>query len=198
MRYSVKITTEEFLYAVNCLSPVHNKKLARSGVVDIGLHQGSVIFSSAGSKTRCLAIEANWPGYASVKKAVLFSFLKVKPTSDILEISYENGRLTIERFGVAALWADTPEWITEMSTEARLMGESDEIYAEIRNCSSPANCKNLWSELLSTPDPTIRQCGVCKKNVYLCETARNLQRSIVANNAVAIPIRRIKKSYKSR
>jgi hypothetical protein len=166
--------------------------------VDIGLHQGSVIFSSAGSKTRCLAIEANWPGYASVKKAVLFSFLKVKPTSDILEISYENGRLTIERFGVAALWADTPEWITEMSTEARLMGESDEIYAEIRNCSSPANCKNLWSELLSTPDPTIRQCGVCKKNVYLCETARNLQRSIVANNAVAIPIRRIKKSHKSR
>ena len=88
--------------------------------------------------------------------------------------------------------------ITEMSTEARLMGESDEIYAEIRNCSSPANCKNLWSELLSTPDPTIRQCGVCKKNVYLCETARNLQRSIVANNAVAIPIRRIKKSHKSR
>ena len=57
MRYAVNITTEEFLCPVSCLSPVHNKKLARSGVVDIGLHQSSVIFSSAGSKTRCLAIE---------------------------------------------------------------------------------------------------------------------------------------------
>ena len=71
---------------------------------------------------RCVAIEANWPGYASVKKAILFSFLKVRPTTDILEISYENGRLTIDQFGVAALWAETPEWITEMSTDARFMG----------------------------------------------------------------------------
>ena len=193
MRYSVKITTEEFLYAVSCLSPVQNKKLARSGVVDISLRQGSVIFSSAGSQTRCLAIEANWPGYASIKKAVLFSFLKVKPTTDILEISYENGRLTIERFGVAALWADTPEWIAEMSTEARFMGESDEVYAEIRNCYLPHKCKKLWSELLTTPDPNIRQCNICEKNVTLCETATTLQKSIAANNTVAISIKRIKK-----
>ncbi len=193
MRYTIKITTEEFLYAIARLSPVHNKKLPRSEVVDIGLHQGSVIFSTAGSKMRCVAIEANWPGYASVKKAILFSFLKVRPTTDILEISYENGRLTIERFGVAALWAETPEWITEMSTDARFLGESEEIYAEIRNCNLPQRCKNLWSELLITPDPNIRQCNLCEKNVYLCETATILQKFIAANNTVAIPIKRIKK-----
>jgi hypothetical protein len=193
LRYTIKITTEEFLYAIARLSPVHNKKLPRSGVVDIGLHQGSVIFSTAGSKMRCVAIEANWPGYASVKKAILFSFLKVRPTTDILEISYENGRLTIERFGVAALWAETPEWITEMSTNARFIGESEEIYAEIRNCNLPQRCKSLWSDLLTTPDPSIRQCNLCDTNVYLCETATILQKFIAANNTVAIPIKRIKK-----
>lgn len=193
MTHRLKISTIDFLKAIKSLAPGRIKKDGRSGSVDIGFHHGDVIFSTAGSKTRCFAIEANWPGYATVSKAVILSFKKVSPSSETVEIVYENGRLKIERLSMPALWAETPEWITDMATEARLHEGPEETYAEIRNCVSRSNCKNLWSELEPSPNSKIRNCSVCGNQVQLCLTARELQIAIAQNKTVAVPISRLKR-----
>ncbi|MBU3725739.1 MAG: hypothetical protein FGM18_09560 [Burkholderiaceae bacterium] len=162
------------------------------GKVDIGFVDGSVVFTTAGAKTRCVAIEANWPGYATLDKALLLSFLTAKPTKPHVEIQYENGKLKIERVSVAALWAETPEWITEMSSEARFFEGPEDRYAEIRNCGTRSVCKNLWADLTETPDPKIRHCGACHGEVHLCLNAKELQNAIAADKRVAIEIRKRK------
>lgn len=193
MTYRLKIATIDFLEAIKFLAPGRLRKDGRSGSVDIGFSHGDVIFSAAGSKTRCFAIEAYWPGYATVDKSIVLSFKKVKPSSQTVEIVYENGRLKIDRLGMPALWAETPEWITDMATEARLHEGPEETYAEIRNCVSRSNCKNLWSELDPSPDLKIRICAVCGNQVRLCLTARELQTAIAQNKTVAVPISRLKR-----
>jgi len=188
--YRLTITTEEFLIAVRSLVPGRVTKAGRLGKVDIGFVHGSVVFSTAGAKTRCVAIEADWPGYATIDKALLLSFLTAKPTNKQVEIQYENGKLKIERVSVVALWAQTPDYITEMSTEARFFEGPEDIYAEVRNCGTRSICKNLWSHLTETPDPKIRHCEECEGKVYLCSNARELQSAIAADKRVAIEIRK--------
>lgn len=193
MRYHLKVSTVDFLQSLQYLAPGRVKKDARAGSVDIGFRDGWVIFSVAGSKTQCFAIDAFWPGYATVDQAVILSFSKVRPTSETVDLVYENSRLKIERVSMPALWAETPEWITDMATEARLHEGPEETYAEIRNCVSGATCKNLWSELDISPDPKIRLCSVCGDRVELCVTAKDLQKAIALNKTVAIPISRLKR-----
>jgi hypothetical protein len=188
--YKLKITSEEFLIAIKGLTPGRLSKSSRLGKVDIGFLEGSVIFSTAGSKTRCVAVEANWPGYASIDKAVLVSFLTIKPTSTYVDIVYDASKIQIERLIVPAIWAETPEWITEMSTEARLFEGPDDLYAEIRNCGTRSNCLNLWGLLTETPDPKIRRCSRCDAHVHLCLSPRELEKAISSDKRVAITIKK--------
>jgi hypothetical protein len=193
MKFHLRIETPAFLQAVRCLYPGRLRKDGRLGAVDIGFRAGWVIFSTAGSKSSCFAFDAFWPGYATVDKAVILSFKKVQPTSETVQICYENGRLKIERLSIPALWAETPEYITEMATEARLHEGPEDTYAEIRNCVSRSKCKNLWSELDLSPDSMIRSCSQCGNRVVLCVTAKELQKAIALDKTVAISISRLKR-----
>lgn len=43
----------------------------------------------------------------------------------------------------------------------------------IRNCPLPVfrqECPRQWDQLTPTEDPSVRHCGQCKQNVYLCST----------------------------
>jgi hypothetical protein len=59
---------------------------------------------------------------------------------------------------------------------------------EIRNCEFTFKCPKVWDALAPTPDPSIRFCGECQRQVVFCRTATELKRAIIDNECVAVDI----------
>ncbi len=68
------------------------------------------------------------------------------------------------------------------------------IYAEIRNCEFKFQCPKTWDSLSLTTVHEVRFCEECKKEVFFCNTAKELKSAIVADRCVAIEIAGFKRS----
>jgi hypothetical protein len=157
----------------------------RPAPVDIGLDQGSVVFSTERGLVRTWLIEGSWPGYATVSLNFLLTFVQIKPQADVVELIHKDGRLRIGSSSIPSLWVDAPEALIRVSTEIRFEGE-DVVHAVIRNCPSLAVCPNVWAEMTKGKDENLRSCPKCLKDVRLCKRLKDFQVALRDNKPIAI------------
>jgi hypothetical protein len=62
----------------------------------------------------------------------------------------------------------------------------DETCYSIRNCSFTNLCDAEWDQLSDTPDPSVRFCNHCDKNVYFCETGDDFKKNTSFGRCVAL------------
>lgn len=182
----LQIRTEEFLHAMKGLYRKGLTSKRRPAPVDIGLDQGSVVFSTERGLVRTWLIEGSWPGYATVSLNFLLTFLQIEPQGDMVELTHEDGRLRIGSSSIPSVWVDAPEALVSINTNVRFEGEDPE-YAVIRNCPSLAICPKVWSEMIKEKDERIRSCPKCLKDVRLCKRLKDFQTALRRNLPIAIP-----------
>jgi hypothetical protein len=70
--------------------------------------------------------------------------------------------------------------------------EPMETHYVIENCSEIFRrvCPLFWGQLQRTADEKVRFCAVCKSNVYLCNSAEEVQSHSLANECIAVNIKR--------
>jgi hypothetical protein len=68
----------------------------------------------------------------------------------------------------------------------KITSVEDEGPFSIRNCIWGVKCDRSWGNLKQTEDPTVRFCGHCQKEVFLCEDDESLIHSIIRNRCIAI------------
>jgi len=61
-----------------------------------------------------------------------------------------------------------------------------EDQALIRNCRFAFRCHQQWARLESTPDPRVRHCHECARDVVLCQRDDELREALQADQCVAI------------
>lgn len=62
----------------------------------------------------------------------------------------------------------------------------DETSYSIRNCTFANLCDAEWDQLSDTPDPSVRFCNRCEKNVYFCETGDDFKTNTSLSQCVAL------------
>jgi hypothetical protein len=56
----------------------------------------------------------------------------------------------------------------------------------IRNCVFAFRCEKQWNGLAPTTHPDVKFCGMCQREVFLCQDDESLVESIRLNRCVAI------------
>jgi hypothetical protein len=135
------IDTVEFLAALARLKPVapRRRKTTRIGIAKkiieddfyISFLFGEAVFSSHGVQTRCVVERADWHGYISTDFGMVLTFLKVKPTSKTVTISFIGNKLKIESLTIECQWAPVPDWIGQMSTDALFHSEKPNLEEQL-------------------------------------------------------------------
>jgi hypothetical protein len=64
--------------------------------------------------------------------------------------------------------------------------KADNSSERVRNCSSAFKCDRSWDELTPTDATKVRHCGVCSKDVHLCETIGEIFREANDGKCVAV------------
>jgi hypothetical protein len=61
--------------------------------------------------------------------------------------------------------------------------------ARVQNCDwiFSFQCPQQWEQLAPTKDASVRMCGVCLKNVYLCASDDEVATQAALGRCVAIP-----------
>jgi hypothetical protein len=68
---------------------------------------------------------------------------------------------------------------------------------DIENCGFEFRCPKLWSELQRpTENENLRFCGVCKENVYLCSSVKEMDEHAAQKHCVAVPAEILQPSAK--
>ena len=62
----------------------------------------------------------------------------------------------------------------------------------IENCSELFRlvCPLSWDQLQRTEETNVRLCGLCKKNVYFCTSVEEIQSHSLAEDCIAVCVKR--------
>ena len=63
-----------------------------------------------------------------------------------------------------------------------------ETHPLIRNCRFAFRCHQRWHSLEPTPDPRVRYCHECSRQVVLCRRDAELRAALADNECVAVDI----------
>ena len=97
----------------------------------------------------------------------------------------ENGKLVL---GGCCNEIDGPAWQC-VDRDIDILGEDRIIMmgkTKIVNCTFRYKCPMKWEQLAKTNDDVVRFCHKCSKNVYYCETDKELQLAMDKGRCVAV------------
>lgn len=121
----LEISRDDFLDALKRLKPGRMLKAYLSKELQLGLFQGEAVFCLEGAQTRRPA-RGSWNGFVCLPYGMLLPFLKIKPETDTVRLTYIGGRLCIGTTRFKAQWIEVSPWIGQMAMEAHFHGASEQ------------------------------------------------------------------------
>ena len=109
----IQLSREDFVDAIKRLKPGRMLKSFLLRELQIGFIDGEVIFAVEGASTRRPA-KGQWDGFACLAYGMLFPYLKVKPDSDPVRLTFDAGRLKIGTTRINARWISATPVISQM------------------------------------------------------------------------------------
>lgn len=182
------VKTDDLMEVLRYLGPKRITRAVRTLSLDIAYLDGQAIFTSPACQIPCNVIQADWFGYATVNLASLLTFRTAPPTTEVVAIQVQGGRLRIGTMVTKALWAETPPWITDMAATARFHEDPNPTSKEIRNCEFWFRCPKTWDVLTHTDNLRVRHCKTCDRPVVYCRTPYELRDAIIKNECVAVEV----------
>lgn len=186
--YFLMVKTNDLMDVLKILGPKRITKAIRALSLDIAYLDGEAVFTSPACQTPCKVLQANWPGYATVNLAALLAFRTAPPSTDVVNIQIQDGRLRIGTMVAPAKWAGAAPWITDMAASARFHEDPNPTAKEIRNCEFRFRCPKTWDVLTHTDNPRVRHCKTCDRSVVYCRTPYELRDAIIKNECVAVEV----------
>jgi hypothetical protein len=186
--YFLMVKTNDLMNVLKILGPKRITKAIRALSLDIAYLDGEAVFTSPACQTPCKVLQANWPGYATVSLAALLAFRTAPPTTDVVNIQIQDGRLRIGTMVAPAKWAGAAPWITDMAATARFHEDPNPTSKEIRNCEFRFRCPKTWDVLTHTDNYRVRHCKTCDRPVVYCRTPYELRDAIIKNECVAVEV----------
>ncbi len=186
--YFLMVKTDDLMDVLRILGPKRITKAIRTISLDIAYLDGEAVFTSPAFQTPCKVLQANWPGYATVSLAALLAFRTAPPTTDVVNIQVQDGRLRIGTMVAPAKWAGAAPWITDMAASARFHEDPNPTAKEIRNCEFRFRCPKTWDVLTRTDNFRVRHCKTCDRPVVYCRTPYELRDAIIKNECVAVEV----------
>jgi hypothetical protein len=115
----ITLKTKDFLDAIGRLkkpdNPFEQKSKKSTKIINVqecyvSLNRTEAVFSTGLVRVHCPIISGEWKGYAMTNLASFLIFLKVKPVGKEINISYADGKITIDTLTVAGKFSDLPLW----------------------------------------------------------------------------------------
>ena len=97
------MSRDDFLAAITRLRPERMGKRYLAKTLEIGLHGEEATFSVEGAVTR-RAAKGLWKGLVCVQFEYMNSFLRVRPPSDVVRLSFDGKRLCLGSSRFQATW----------------------------------------------------------------------------------------------
>lgn len=117
----IELSRNDFLDAIKQIKPGRMLKSFLLRELQIGLVNGEAIFAVEGASTRRPA-QGCWNGFACLAYGMLYPYIKVRPDTDPVRLTFENGRLKIGTTRFQARWIEASPWISEMALDAHFFG----------------------------------------------------------------------------
>ncbi len=121
----LEIDRKDFLDALKRLKPGRMLKSFLTKELQIGFLKNEAVFCIEGAQTRRPA-KGQWNGFVCLPYGLLLPYLKVKPDTAVIRLTYLGGRLSLGVSRYKAKWIDVSPWIGQMALEAHFMGPADE------------------------------------------------------------------------
>lgn len=120
----MELARDDFVDALKMLSPGRMLKSRLAQELQIGLVNGEAVFCIEGAITRCPAC-GDWNGFVSLAYGSVAPYIRVRPSSDPVRLTFEGQRLKLEQSRFPARWTEVSPWISDMVLNAHFLG-SDE------------------------------------------------------------------------
>jgi len=117
----IQLSREDFVDGIKRLKPGRMLKSFLLRELQIGFIDGEVIFAVEGASTSRPA-KGQWDGFVCLAYGMLFPYLKVKPDSDPVRLTFDAGRLKIGTTSFNARWISASPVVSQMVLEAHFLG----------------------------------------------------------------------------
>ncbi len=124
----IEIKTDDFVNALKGLKPKTNSPNKLMNLeAQISYENSEALIVINGGLTKCPA-KGKWQGFVCLKFGYLVPFIKIKPTSEIVKIEFEEEKIKIDSAKFSATWIKTSQWVTTQLADAQLFNlVADEI-----------------------------------------------------------------------
>jgi hypothetical protein len=119
----LEISTDDFLDAIKRLKPGRMLKSYMAKELQIGFLKDEAVFCIEGAQTRRPA-RGHWNGFVCISYGMMIPYLKVKPETENLRLTFKDGRLSIGFTRFKVQWIEVSPWIGQMVLEAHFLGSS--------------------------------------------------------------------------
>lgn len=120
----LEISTDDFLDAIKRLKPGRMIKSYMTKELQIGFLKDEAVFCIEGAQTRRPA-RGKWNGFVCISYGMMIPYLKVKPETETVRLTFKDGRLSIGITRFKVQWIEVSPWIGQMVLEAHFLGASD-------------------------------------------------------------------------
>jgi hypothetical protein len=120
----LEISTDDFLDAIKRLKPGRMLKSYMTKELQIGFLKDEAVFCIEGAQTRRPA-RGKWNGFVCISYGMMIPYLKVKPETETVRLTFKDGRLSIGITRFKVQWIEVSPWIGQMVLEAHFLGASD-------------------------------------------------------------------------
>jgi len=120
----LEISTDDFLDAIKRLKPGRMLKSYMTKELQIGFLKDEAVLCIEGAQTRRPA-RGKWNGFVCISYGMMIPYLKVKPETETVRLTFKDGRLSIGITRFKVQWIEVSPWIGQMVLEALFLGASD-------------------------------------------------------------------------